>query len=123
MHYMLLLTGDPSRWDNPPVVEPDNVIDDWVEMTEALADAGVLLGGDALDASDTATTVRRQDADRLLTDGPFAETTEMLIGYYLIDVDDLDAAVAWAERMPNIRYGAVEIRPVRQSPASGNLAL
>lgn len=119
MRYLLLLTSDPSRLDDPPQVTPeDQVINDWVEMTRALADAGILVAGEALEGRDVATTVRRRHDQRLVTDGPFAETTELLIGYYLIDVADLDAALAWAARMPNVTWGSVEVRPVRPGPAS-----
>ena len=70
------------------------------------------LAEDALQLPDTATTVRVRNDETLLTDGPFAETKEILGGYYLIDVPDLDAALGWAAKMPNIAYGSVEVRPV-----------
>ena len=63
-------------------------------------------------ALETATTVRVRDGETLVTDGPFAETKEMLGGYYLIDVPDLDGALAWAAKIPNVGYGSVEVRPV-----------
>jgi hypothetical protein len=56
--------------------------------------------------------VRVRDGETLLSDGPFAETKENLGGYYLVDVPDLDAALAWAAKIPNVGYGAVEVRPV-----------
>ena len=59
--------------------------------------------------------MRERDGERLVTDGPFAETKEQLGGYYLIDVPDLDAALEWASKMPNIARGSVEVRPVRSS--------
>ena len=70
----------------------------WFEYTQALQDAGVMRAGEALHGADTATTVRVRDGERLASDGPFAETKEVLGGYYVIDVADLDAALAWAER-------------------------
>jgi hypothetical protein len=68
--------------------------------------------GEALQGGDTATTVRVRDGQRLTSDGPFAETKEVLGGYYVIDVPDLDAALAWAEKIPSVGYGSVEVRPV-----------
>jgi hypothetical protein len=80
--------------------------------TRSLQDAGVLLGGDALERADTATTVRERDGQTQFTDGPFAETKEFLAGYYLVDCPNLDTALDHASRMPNVGYGSVEVRPV-----------
>ena len=71
-----------------------------------------MVSGDALHGPDAATTVRVRDGKTLVTDGPFAETKEALGGYYLVDVPDLDAALARAAKMPNIAYGSIEVRPV-----------
>lgn len=80
--------------------------------TDSLKDAGVYVGGDALEPPDVATTVRERDGQTQFTDGPFAETKEYLAGYYLVDCPDLDTALEHAGRMPNISYGSVEVRPV-----------
>ena len=117
MRHLLLLTHDPAAPPETPTAT-DDVVDDWVEITRLLAEAGVLVAGDALHPPDTATTVRRRDGRPVLTDGPYAETTELLVGYYVIDVPDLDAALAWAARMPNVRWGSVEVRPLAVGPAS-----
>jgi hypothetical protein len=74
--------------------------------------AGVVLGAEQLTHSDTATSVRVRGTDRLLTDGPYLETKEHLLGFILIDVPDLDAALDWAARMPIVSYGTVEVRAV-----------
>jgi hypothetical protein len=84
----------------------------WYDYTRALQEAGVERGNNALQSLSTATTVRERDGERLVSDGPFAETKEMLGGYYLIDVPDLDSALAWAAKVPNAPYGSVEVRPV-----------
>jgi hypothetical protein len=105
MQYMLLIYV-PS--DGSERAEPSA----WTAYTEALQQAGVMVAGDGLEPGDTASTVRVRDGETLVTDGPFAETKEMLGGYYLIDVPDLDAALAWAAKMPNITFGSVEVRPV-----------
>ena len=67
-------------------------------------------------ATETATTVRERDGKVLHTDGPFAETKEQLGGYYIIDVQDLDEALAWAARVPNVGYGSIEVRPLADFP-------
>ena len=110
MHYLLLIYGDPA--EAPPEAQSEEQMQRWFTYTQELQEAGVMKGGDALEMPDTATTVRVRDGDTLLTDGPFAETKEILGGYYLIDVPDLDAAIGWASKMPNIAYGSVEVRPV-----------
>jgi hypothetical protein len=83
-----------------------------MQYSEELANTGNLRAGEALQPGATATTVRQRNGETLITDGPFAETKELLGGFYLIDVPDLDAALEWAAKMPNIQYGSVEVRPV-----------
>jgi hypothetical protein len=81
-------------------------------FAEASGAAGVFAGGDGLQATATATTVRVRDGERLLTDGPFAETKEQLGGFYALECKDLDEALEWAARIPEAQFGAVEVRPV-----------
>lgn len=109
--YMLLLTHDPDiEVEDAPNAEAQ--MKPWMEYSEALQDAGAFVGGDPLADVDTATTVRVRDGERLLTDGPFVASKEHLIGYYVIDVDGLDAALDWAARVPNVTWGAVEVRAI-----------
>lgn len=82
----------------------------WVDYTQAARDAGVLVAAEQLTHSETATSVRVRGDDRLITDGPFMETKEHLLGFYLIDVPDLDAALEWAARMPAVTSGTIEVR-------------
>jgi hypothetical protein len=110
MLYMLLIYGDPS--EAPPEANSEEALQGWFKYTEELQSSGAMKAGDALQMPDTATTVRVRNGETLLTDGPFAETKEILGGYYLIDVEDLDTALGWAAKMPNINYGSVEVRPV-----------
>ena len=84
----------------------------WFEYTESLKAAGVLLGGEALMPTSTATTVRVKDGKMLTTDGPFAETKEQLGGFYMIETKDLDEALKWAARIPSAGRGPVEVRPI-----------
>ncbi|MDX6691403.1 MAG: hypothetical protein QOG15_2860 [Solirubrobacteraceae bacterium] len=111
--YLLLIYGDPAE---APAGDDPAQFTKWTHYSQALVDAGVMQGGNALDSADTATTVRVRDDETLISDGPFAETKEILGGYYLIDVPDLDAALAWAAKMPNITYGSVEVRPIWAIP-------
>jgi hypothetical protein len=112
MKYALLLYAAPDapRDRSGP---GDGVYDDWTAYTRALKDAGALVGAERLGVADTATSVRLDRGERLLTDGPFIETKEHLLGFYLVDVADLDAALDWAARMPLVRFGTVEVRPVQ----------
>jgi len=82
----------------------------WVDYTRAARDAGVLVAAEQLAHTETATSLHVQDGDRLVTDGPFMETKEHLLGFYLVDVDDLDAALDWAHRMPPHPGQTIEVR-------------
>jgi hypothetical protein len=84
----------------------------WGEYTQSLKDAGLFVGGDPLEGADTATTVRVRGGETQITDGPFAETKELLGGYYLLEAPDLDTVLEVAAKAPNARYGSVEVRPI-----------
>ena len=71
-----------------------------------------MVAGDALQPITTATSIRVRDGETLTTDGPFAETKEVLGGYYLIDVDTIDEALDWAAKIPGAKHGTIEVRPV-----------
>jgi hypothetical protein len=116
MKYMLLIYGNEAAMQAARQAErPDNnrMMAAYSAYTEALKKAGVLLGGDALDNSATATTVRVANGKSQVLNGPYAETKEQLAGYYLIDVPDLDAALGWAARCPGASQGVMEVRPLR----------
>lgn len=112
MQYMLLLTNSPDSRENTEAEPRDEVFDDWGAYTRALHEAGVLVAGAGLHAPDTATTVQVRAGERLVTDGPFTDSKEHLIGFYLLDLPDLDAALDWAAKVPSVRTGTVEVRPV-----------
>jgi hypothetical protein len=114
--YLALIYG-PA--DQQQVVSPDDfgreMMADYAEFGEAAAAAGVMAGGNALQSTDTATTVSvlgGKGGEVVTTDGPFAETKEVLGGYYLLDCADLDEAISWAARIPGAWLGKVEVRPV-----------
>ena len=115
MKYALLIYATPGGAEGVKPV--DGVFDSWLDYTVALRESGALLGAEQLEPVDTATTVVLQNGERLLTDGPFMETKEHLLGFYEIDVPDLDTALDWAAKMPVMRYGTVEVRPVKEGQA------
>jgi hypothetical protein len=114
MRYLLLIYEDES---NPP---PDDAeMASWFRVTNEMREAGVQQAGEALHPTESATTVRVKNGETVATDGPFAETREQLGGFYMIDVDDLDAAIQWAAKMPNAHRGSIEIRPVLELEQDG----
>src|SRR5262245_45154405 len=115
MKYMLLIYLD-EVWERLSLGERQQVYEEQLQLSQELAANGQYLDGNPLHGPSTATSVRVRDGKRLLTDGPFAETREHLGGYMLIDVKDLDEAIAIAARGPVARVGIVEVRPVREGP-------
>jgi hypothetical protein len=116
--YMLLIYRDEPSWDKLSPAERQKIYADTVELSEELTSRGQYLGGFPLHPSSSATSVRVRDGKRLVTDGPFAETREQLGGYKIIDVKDLDEAIAIAARIPLARTSTVEVRPVREGQPS-----
>jgi hypothetical protein len=109
-NYMLLLyapeldeVGQAEKWAEMP---------EWLAITDELRDAGLLISNGPLHPVHAATTVRVRGGETELTDGPFAVTKEVLVGYYLLACRDLDQALEQAERLPVARYGSVEVRPM-----------
>lgn len=113
MQYLLLLANAPEAWGTQEAEAEDGVFDDWTAYTQALSEAGVLVTGAGLHPPDNATSVQVRDGERLLVDGPFADTKERLVGFYLIEAPDLDVALGWAAKVPSVRTGTVEVRPVQ----------
>jgi hypothetical protein len=112
MKVLLTLYGDETTREEDPA-EIGRALAAWQAFDEAAREAGVLLACDGLEHSHTATTIRVSEGQRRITDGPFIETKEQLGGFVLLDVRDLDEALAWAERMPWNSDGCfTEIRPV-----------
>lgn len=112
MKYMLLLRHEPDAGPAEGTAEFDAEMAKWGEVMGELAGSGAFVDAKGLDTEATATTVRLRDGEALVTDGPFAETKEAFFSYIVIDVADLDAAIGWAEKMPNVTYGSVEVRPL-----------
>lgn len=112
MQYLLMLYSDESGWDALSEKEQEEGVAAYVAYTQALAQAGALVGGNRLRPAQTATRVRVDDGKTQVLDGPYADSKEQLGGYYLIEAADLDAAIAWAARCPGAHHGTVEVRPV-----------
>ena len=114
MKYMLMICRDEPVWDTLKLEEQKQIYWDTVKLSEELTARGQYLGGFPLYPSASATSVRVREGKRIVTDGPFAETREQLGGYMIIDVRDLDEALAVAARIPLARTSTVEVRPVRE---------
>jgi hypothetical protein len=112
MKFMFLLYVPKEVRDDPNARAS---LEDWMAYGRSLTAAGAHLGDNALEGLEAATTVRVRDGETLITDGPFAETKEMLGGYYVVDVPDRETALAWAAKVPNAPYGSIEVRPVLET--------
>jgi hypothetical protein len=112
MQYMLLIYDDPATWEAMPEADRNAVMGEYFAYTEELRNAGKYVAGDALQPTSTAKSVRIREGDVETTDGPFAETKEVLGGYYLVDVDSEEEALEWARKIPSARFGTIEVRPI-----------
>ena len=112
---MLLIYLDES-WTGRPLTDRQALYAEQVKFSQELETKGQYLGGNPLHPPSSATSIRVRDGKRLLTDGPFAETREHLGGYMLVDVANLDEAIAIATCAPLARVGTIEVRPVREGP-------
>ena len=111
MHYLIMLHFRPGEGPEEGAPEYDAEMERWGELNDEMLAAGVLVAVSGVDPEAT-TTVRRQGDDVSVTDGPYAETKEVMFSFYIVDVPDLDAATAWAAKMPSAQYGSNEVRPM-----------
>jgi hypothetical protein len=114
MRYLCLIYDNEKAWATMPKEEADAVFGEYFAFTEGIKTSGQHLGGEALQPTQTATTVRVRNGKVATTDGPFAETKEQLGGYYLINARDLNDAIQVAAKIPSARYGSVEVRPIME---------
>ena len=112
MRYMLLIYGEEARQDEDASGDPPEIPPAWMEYTNWLLEKGFHSAGEQLAGSSAATTVRVRDGNRLVTDGPYTETKEVLGGYYIIECDNLDEALEAAARCPGALGGSIEVRPI-----------
>ncbi len=112
MQYMLMSYVNESGWNNLTTAQQEQGIAAYAAYSEAITKAGVRIDSNRLGSSSAATTVRLVNGKPQVLDGPFIDSKEQLGGYFLIDVPDLDAAIAWAARCPAAGHGVVEVRPL-----------
>jgi hypothetical protein len=114
MRYLLLIYG--PEWDSSGLTpeQQQAVMEEWTAYTADLMKRGISEGGEALESTSTATTVRVRNGETVTTDGPFAETNEVLGGYYLINCKNLDEAIEVAATCPGAKQGSIELRPITE---------
>jgi hypothetical protein len=112
MKFMLLLWGDEGQWADMSEEEAAAEMARWEDYTNQLVAAGAMVSGEGLQASATSKTLRVENGERVVTDGPFAETKEQLGGFYVIECASVDEALEWAAKLPSAEKGSTEIRPV-----------
>jgi len=119
MHYMLQFYENPEeRGKHHDPARVDAYFAGWTAFIGTLAQSGAMVSGNGLLPPDTATTLRVKDGKRAVVDGPFADNDEILGGYVILDVPDLDTALDWASRVPCVTAGSVEIRPILPPPGA-----
>jgi hypothetical protein len=117
MQYLCLIYEDEKEWERLPPAESEKIFGEFFAYTDSIKKSGHYIGGNALQPTHTATTVRVRQGKVAATDGPFAETKEQLGGYYLLKARDLNEAIQLAARIPGARFGCVEVRPVLELPS------
>jgi hypothetical protein len=117
VQYMLLIYGDPAISGARTDDENRALMGEYFAYTDGLREAGVLVAGEPLEDATAATTVRKRDGKQIVSDGPFAETREVLGGFYIIECGSLDEALEHAGRCPGALTGSIEVRPVIAMPA------
>jgi len=116
MKYALLIYAAEKDFAAMPSEEQGRVYNEYMACTIEFKKSGKMLSCAPLDPTSTATTIRVRNGKTIPTDGPFADTKEQLGGIYVVDVKDLDEAMAWATRIPDARTGSIEIRPLMNVP-------
>ncbi len=114
MRYLLLIYGDEGRETTPE--EQGKILQAYGAFTQDLQERGLMRAGEALEGVSTARTLRVRNGERIVSDGPFAETKEQLGGFYAIECDSLDEAIETAARIPTAEHGSIEIRPIMELP-------
>jgi hypothetical protein len=114
MKYLCLIYENEQAWATMPKSDSDAMMGDYFAFTDGYTKSGHVLGGNALQPTHTATTVRVRNDKVSTTDGPFAETREQLGGYYLVEAKDLNEAIQVAAKIPGARTGSIEVRPIME---------
>jgi hypothetical protein len=114
MKYLCLIYDEEKKWETMSKAEADAYMGEYFAFTDGIKASGHYIGGNALQPVHTATTVRSRNGKLSTTDGPFAETKEQLGGYYLIEARDLNDALHVAQKIPSVRTGSIEVRPIQE---------
>ncbi len=117
MQYLLLIHGDESLWGTMSEAESSAIMGEYYAYNEAITAEGIMRGGNALQPTAAGRIVRVRDGERVVTDGPYAETREQLAGFFMVECDTLDEAIDAAARIPGARHGTIEVRPVASHDA------
>ena len=112
MEYLLMIYANEDAMLSEPKEAARQMVAAYTAYTQAMKKAGVWVASNRLRPTSEATTVRNPNGKKSVLNGPFAETKEQLAGYFLLEVPDMDAALAWAKRLPTATFGAVEVRPI-----------
>jgi hypothetical protein len=112
MKYLCMIYDDEKKWGTMPKDQMDTMLGEYGAFTESIKKSGHYIGGEPLQPTHTASTVRVRQGKVSATDGPFAETKEQLGGFYLIDAKDLNEAIQVASRIPSAKTGSIEVRPI-----------
>ena len=112
MQYLCLIYEEESQMLSRSEEEQEQIMADYWAFTGEVRENGQLVAGEALMPTETATTVRIRNGERVTTDGPFAETKEQLGGFYLLECKDLDEAIEQASKIPSSKFGSIEVRPI-----------
>ena len=115
MKYALLIHDDEAAWAAMSEEDRNQLLKEYGEFSNDVVERGLMRGGEQLQPSSTATTVRIRDDKTITADGPFAETKEQLGGFYLIECENLDQAIEAAARVPSAKRATIEVRPIVES--------
>ncbi len=116
MQYLALIYAEDGAGPNPGDADWDDYMNGYFAANKAYKAAGVMRGGEALQDTSTATSLRIRDGKTETMDGPFAETKERLGGFYILDCKDLDQAIEMASLIPTVHHGTIELRPIMEIP-------
>jgi hypothetical protein len=118
MRYLLLIYNEEANFQPPAPEDLEVALKPWWDYQDWLEEKGWYLGGDALQRTHTATTVRGREGNTITSDGPFAETKEQLGGFFMVNCDNLDEAIEAGSRIPALDWGAsIEVRPIQEFPS------
>jgi hypothetical protein len=112
MQYVLLIYASEEVIAGMSDEERGSYFQEWGQYEGEVQQLGIKTGGKPLQSVSNSTTVRIRDGKSMITDGPFAETKEQLAGFYVLECKDLDEAISFANKMPDAKYGTIEVRPV-----------